>query len=108
MPSTDPAGHLLHPHSAAEQLRAIFTGAQHADDALIAALARQLLAEYDELGGERDRMFLLIADLVDDGECRFDHHGGCQEHGYLELEPGELCPHAEAKQLLAEHEPAAP
>lgn len=44
----------------------------------------------------------LLADLTDPDDCDFDHHGGCQAHGYLTLEPGELCPHAEAKQLLAE------
>lgn len=43
----------------------------------------------------------LIEALTDSGECRFDHHGGCQEHGYLSLESGEKCPHAEAKELLA-------
>lgn len=43
----------------------------------------------------------LLEDLVDQDECWFDHHGGCQAHGYLSLEPGERCPHAEAKELLA-------
>ncbi|MBF6289290.1 hypothetical protein [Nocardia cyriacigeorgica] len=46
----------------------------------------------------------LVRDLTDPDECWFDHHGGCQAHGYLSLEPGELCPHAEAKQLIAEWE----
>lgn len=50
----------------------------------------------------------LLDALVDDGDCWFDHHGGCQEHGYLELEPGEKCPHAEAKELLAAPLPAVP
>ena len=45
----------------------------------------------------------LIADLVDPDPCSFDHHGGCQAHGYLSLEPGEVCPQAEAKQWLADH-----
>lgn len=43
----------------------------------------------------------LLESLIDGGECWFDHHGGCQEHGYLSLEPGELCPQEEAKRLLA-------
>jgi hypothetical protein len=43
----------------------------------------------------------LIADLVDSDDCWFDHHGGCQAHGYLSLEPGEKCPQQEAKELLA-------
>lgn len=46
----------------------------------------------------------LIRDFTDPDECWFDHHGGCQAHGYLSLEAGELCPHAEAKQLIAEWE----
>ena len=43
----------------------------------------------------------LIADLVDADDCWFDHHGGCQAHGYLSLEPGEKCPQQEAKELLS-------
>lgn len=48
------------------------------------------------------KMRQLIRDMTDPGKCWFDHHGGCQEHGYLDLKPGELCPHAEAKQLLGD------
>ncbi|WP_346921316.1 hypothetical protein [Glutamicibacter creatinolyticus] len=44
----------------------------------------------------------LVRDMTDPDPCWFDHHGGCQAHGYLELKPGELCPHDEAKQLLKE------
>ena len=43
----------------------------------------------------------LLENLVDKEECWFDHHGGCQAHGHLDLEPGELCPQAEVKALLA-------
>jgi hypothetical protein len=42
----------------------------------------------------------LLRSLTDPDDCSFDHHGGCQAHGFLSLEPGELCPHAEAKQVL--------
>ena len=42
----------------------------------------------------------LLMSLVDDEPCRFDHHGGCQAHGYLSLEPGEVCPQWELKDLL--------
>lgn len=42
----------------------------------------------------------LLDALIDDSECRFDHHGDCQEHGYS-LEPGEVCPQHEAKQVIA-------
>lgn len=69
----------------------------------------QVSAEYNEmldqialLIEQRDRLLVLMRDLTDEGECWFDHHGGCQEHGYLSLKPGELCPHAEAKVLWAE------
>lgn len=57
----------------------------------------------DEAMREREaKMLQLIRDMADPGACWFDHHGGCQEHGYLDLKPGELCPHAEAKQLLGD------
>lgn len=42
----------------------------------------------------------LLEALIDDGPCIYDHHGGCQAHGFLSLEPGELCPHEKAKWLL--------
>lgn len=42
----------------------------------------------------------LVESLIDEGECRFDHHGGCQKHGFLSLEQGEKCPQAELKELL--------
>lgn len=56
---------------------------------------------------DRDRAFLLdlarkaaqlIADLTDPEDCSFDHHGGCQAHGYLSLQPGETCPQHDAKE----------
>ena len=56
----------------------------------------------DEREALSERIHQLIHDLTDPGECWFDHHGGCQEHGYLTLQPGEKCPHAEARELLAE------
>lgn len=46
------------------------------------------------------RVVELLRDLIDPDDCWFDHNGGCQAHGYLRLEPGELCPHADAKELL--------
>lgn len=46
----------------------------------------------------------LIRDLLDEEDCWFDHHGGCQSHGYLSLSRGELCPQEEAKRLLKEWE----
>lgn len=46
----------------------------------------------------------LVRDLIDPDDCSFDHHGGCQAHGYLELQPGELCPQLEAKAWLHNRE----
>jgi hypothetical protein len=43
----------------------------------------------------------LLRSLIDEDDCWFDHHGGCQAHGYLSLEPDEKCPQAEAKERLA-------
>ena len=45
----------------------------------------------------------LLKCLIDEDDCWFDHHGGCQAHGYLSLQPGEKCPHQEAKEYLAAH-----
>lgn len=43
----------------------------------------------------------LLESLVSDDDCDFDHHGGCQAHLYLSLEPGEKCPQQQLKDLLA-------
>jgi hypothetical protein len=58
-----------------------------------------------EQGEPSEQIKQLLADLIDPDDCWFDHHGGCQAHGYLSLKPGEKCPHAEAKELLASWEP---
>jgi hypothetical protein len=42
----------------------------------------------------------LLHVLADPDSCYFDHRSGCQAHGYLSLEPGELCPQAEVRGLL--------
>lgn len=42
----------------------------------------------------------LVWCLADRDPCWFDHHGGCQAHGYLDLQPGEVCPQQEAKDWL--------
>ena len=44
----------------------------------------------------------LLESLLSDAPCWFDHHGGCQEHGYLSLTAGQECPMQEAKRLLAD------
>lgn len=44
----------------------------------------------------------LLASLIDDEECWFDHHGGCQAHGYLSLAPGEKCPQMELRDIVGQ------
>lgn len=74
--------------------------AEHGDFALIAgaiaAAAPYMLAE----------VTALVAALTDPDDCHFDHHGGCQAHGYLDLKPGEMCPQLEAKAWAFNHRPA--
>ena len=48
---------------------------------------------------------ILIRDLTDPDDCWFDHNGGCQAHGYISLQRGQLCPHEEAKQWLKDNAP---
>lgn len=50
----------------------------------------------------------LIRDLTDFDDCSFDHHGGCQSHGYLNLIPGEMCPQADAKEWIRSHRKETP
>lgn len=50
-------------------------------------------------------VYPMIRDMADPEECWFDHHGGCQAHGYLSLEPGEKCPQAEAKEWIQQNAP---
>ena len=49
----------------------------------------------------------LLESLLDDEDCDYDHHGGCQAHGYLTLEKGQRCPQEEARELLALSKPNA-
>lgn len=57
----------------------------------------RLESDVFEVSGE------LLEALVDDSECRFDHRGDCQEHGYI-LEDGELCPQRLLKMVLKDHQ----
>jgi hypothetical protein len=59
-----------------------------------------LLAIIDAQRAVLDKVSDLVKDLTDPDDCSFDHHGGCQAHGYLSLQPGELCPQLEAKAFL--------
>ncbi len=44
----------------------------------------------------------MLEALASEDGCELDHHGGCQSHGYISLEPGETCPQAELAALLAD------
>lgn len=46
-----------------------------------------------------------LRSLIDDAPCEFDHHGGCQAHGYLSLESGEMCPQQQLKDITKPCEP---
>ncbi len=44
------------------------------------------------------RALAILADLVDDAPCQYDHHGYCQAHSLHERP----CPHERAKTLLGD------
>lgn len=49
---------------------------------------------------------LELLDLLRDPDpCWFDHHGGCQAHGFLSLEHGEVCPNEQARRLVLRFSP---
>lgn len=114
-----------HHRRAAERIEASPEQHQAAFADIVMAIIQPEIAKRDtELDGLRERaatlvkeanhyaahcveLLRLLKDLVDRDPCWLDHNGGCQAHGYLALEPGELCPHAEAKQILAAHEAEA-
>lgn len=54
-----------------------------------------------EIERERDMYRDLAEQLYQDDACVFDHHGGCQAHGWLEPAPGEECPDGRAQRLFA-------
>lgn len=68
----------------------------HADFKAIRAEAE--VAELRATVAARDA---LIRDLTDPDPCWFDHHGGCQAHGYISLQPGQTCPQHDAQQIVA-------
>lgn len=45
---------------------------------------------------EVERLRALVADLVDEDECHYDHHGYCQAHSLHERP----CPHERARTIL--------
>lgn len=45
----------------------------------------------------------LLEALVEEEDCDFDHHGGCQAHGYLTLTTEETCPQERLKGILKDY-----
>lgn len=43
---------------------------------------------------------LLESLVCEDDDCSFDHHGGCDAHGFSGLKPGEVCPQEGIKRIL--------
>ena len=63
--------------------------------------AERAEAEVAELRATVAARDALIRDLADPDPCWFDHHGGCQAHGFLLLQPGQACPQHYAQQIVA-------
>ena len=63
--------------------------------------ARVAVEERDELVKQLREAADTLDSLVDPDPCWFDHHGGCQAHGFLDLQPGEECPNAAAQRIIA-------
>lgn len=68
--------------------------------ALLTVAGNRLFGETVPVPTDTHVLLDLIRDLADPDPCWYDHHGGCQAHGYLSLERGERCPHAVAKELI--------
>jgi hypothetical protein len=63
--------------------------------------SRQAWAEEAMRVQEQVHQLLGLLDCVhDDDSCWFDHHGGCQAHGFLDLKSGEVCPQREIGEVL--------
>ena len=64
-----------------------------------AQLLRLAAADLSRLREERDALTTLAMSFFDPSPCSFDHHGGCQNHTFLDLDPGELCPNEQLRRL---------
>ena len=62
-------------------------------------VAHEVLVEYVDQLNELNEYRRILPLLIDPGPCRFDHDGNCQEHGFT-LDPGEICPNAQAIRLI--------
>jgi hypothetical protein len=56
--------------------------------------------ELAKMAAERDMYRDLAEQLYQTDACSFDHHGGCQAHMWLDLQPGEECPDGRAQRLF--------
>jgi hypothetical protein len=84
-----PDGPVVPPHTIGDQLVAVVVNGDQ-------ALAERICALLNGDSEVRTR----LRELTDPDPCWFDHHGGCQAHGFLSLKPGEKCPNARALELL--------
>lgn len=64
----------------------------------------RMLDQLARLEADRDQYRDLAEQLYQPEPCSFDHHGGCQEHLWLEPGPGEECPDGRAQRLFAKKE----
>lgn len=92
------------PLSAGDQLRLTAEAIQFWASRVEAAAPAEPTGDTERISVPRD----LLDSMIDPDPCWFDHHGGCQAHGYLSLEPGEVCPQADLKSLLSGSVPSQP
>jgi hypothetical protein len=72
------------------------------DDTLLAAVGEAIRRH--ELPALREAAEIL-EDLLERSDCRLDHHGYCQEHGWFADAP--RCPHARAREFLGHTDAAS-
>lgn len=53
--------------------------------------------------GDLVESLTLLAAQVDDDECRFDHHGGCQTHGFHDFDATRGCPMVRMRDLVGRY-----
>ncbi len=82
-----------------------YTGLSETEKQVALKDARSLLSEikpsiYQEgMKVGREEVINILKDLIDPNDCNIDHHGYCQEHGWLQ---SGLCPQFRAKMFLKE------
>lgn len=73
----------------------------------VTQMSRDVLFDIVEQLNDHNTAIRLLDDLHEDTDCRFDHAGDCQEHGWFGLD-GDECPNATARRLVAKRKPEAP